>query len=204
MSESKPIFRSSKDQVWEKLSQEIAGKFVAGETSKGGKIVAKVNDWVVTLDLHQFDTQHDHVTYTRLRAPYINKDGFRFLIYRQSFFSALEKVFGLQDIQINEPELDNNYIIQGNNDDKVKQLFSNAKIREIIKSIPVFYSEVRNDDGYFHDEFPQGVDELYCLVEGEILDENKLKDLFDLFAEILNHLCHIDSAYEIDPCIELE
>lgn len=203
MSESKPIFRTSQDEVWKKLSEELAGQFIPGETGKGGKCVAKADDWTVTLDTYRVDTQHDHFVYTRLRAPYVNKDGFCFLIYRQSFFATIEKMLGLQDIEIGDPDFDTKYIIQGNNVEKVKQLFSNPKIRQIIQTEPTFYGEVRPDDGWFHDEFPDGVDELYCLIEGEITDLNVLKSLFELFAEILNTLCHIGSAYENDPHIEL-
>lgn len=203
MSEPKPIFRTSQDEVWKKLSEEISGQFVPGKTRKGGKCVAKTDDWTVTLDTHRVDTQHDHIVYTRLRAPYVNKDGFNFLIYRQSFFASIEKMFGLQDIEIGDPDFDNKYIIQGNNVEKVKKLFSNPKIRTIIQTEPTFYGEIRPDDGWFHDEFPDGVDELYCLVEDEITNLDELKSLFELFAEILNTLCHIGSAYECDPQIEL-
>lgn len=203
MSEKKLIFRTSQDEVWQKLSVEIAGTFVPGETRKGGKCVAKVGEWTVSLDTYRVDTQHDHAAYTRLRAPYINKDGFYFLIYRQSFFTAIEKLFGMQDVVVGDPDFDKQYIIQGNNEEKVKRLFSNPKIRQIIQTAPTFYGEVRPDDGWFHDEFPDGVDELYCLIEEEITDVERLKSLYELFAEILNTLCHLGSAYECDPQIDL-
>ncbi|MBN2328335.1 MAG: DUF3137 domain-containing protein [Candidatus Omnitrophica bacterium] len=201
--QKKPIFRTSQDEVWEQLSREIQGRFIEGETSKGGKVTAKVGEWTVTLDLYCVDTHHNHIVYTRMRAPFVNKDGFRFLIYRQTYFTAIEKYFGLQDIETGNPDFDKNYVIQGNNEEKVKQLFSNAKIREIIHSLPVFYGQVRNDDGWFHEEFPEGVDELYCLVEEKLTDIKKLKDMFELFSEILNTLCHIGSAYEKDPNIDI-
>ncbi|MGC9327112.1 MAG: DUF3137 domain-containing protein [Candidatus Hinthialibacter sp.] len=203
MNEKKSIFRTSQDEVWEQLSREVQGRFIEGETSKGGQVKAKVGEWTVTLDLYRVDTHHDRIIYTRMRAPFVNTCGFRFLVYRQTYFTAIEKFFGLQDIDTGHPDFDNNYVIQGNDEEKVKQLFSNAKIREIIRSLPVFYGQVRDDDGWFHEEFPEGVDELYCLVEGEITDMKKLKDMFELFAELLNMLCHIGSAYEKDPNIEI-
>ncbi len=39
---------------------------------------------------------------------------------------------------------------------------------------------------------------------GVIKDTERLKQLFDLFAEVLNHLCQIGSAYEDDPGMELK
>ena len=40
-------------------------------------------------------------------------------------------------------------------------------------------------------------------VGGVIRDVAVLKGLFDLFAEVLNTLCHIGSAYENDPQLSL-
>jgi hypothetical protein len=40
-------------------------------------------------------------------------------------------------------------------------------------------------------------------VVGVIIDVDRLESLCYLFAEILNSLCHIGSAYENDPNLEL-
>ncbi len=56
----------------------------------------------------------------------------------------------------------------------------------------------------FGSDFPDGVDELYFNVAGVIKDTQRLKQIFELFAEVLNHLCHIGSAYEDDPGMELK
>jgi len=47
------------------------------------------------------------------------------------------------------------------------------------------------------------VDELYFQTPDIFEDIEQLKRLFDLFAEVLNHLCHMDSAYESDPGLSL-
>lgn len=203
MSMLKSLFGPKKDEVWKQLSQEIGGKFVQGETLKGGKVIAKVDEWTVTLDLYRTSSSHHDITYTRLRAPYINKDGFRFRIYKAGLFSTLEKLFGLQDIKVGSPVLDDHYIVQGNDEAKVKALFFSKRICRLIDVLPSIYLEVRDDDGWFSDTFPEGVDELYCLVEGEIANIDQLKTLYNLFAEVLHHLCHLGSAYENDPELEL-
>ena len=47
--------------------------------------------------------------------------------------------------------------------------------------------------------FPQQTDELCFTALGVIKDVDRLKRLYDLFAETLHTLCHIGSAYEDDP-----
>jgi len=203
MSLLRQIFGPSRDEVWKQLSQEIGGQFLEGNTWKGGKVVAKTGEWTVTLDTCRIDTQYDHIVYTRMRAPYLNKDGFRFRIYRKGLFTAVEKLLGLQDIQVGYPAFDRDFIIQGNQEDKVKALFSNARIRQLIEQLPSIFLEVRDDEGYFRETFPEGVDELLCLLEDSLVNLDQLKSLFELFSETLNHLCHIGSAYENDHNLEL-
>ena len=56
---------------------------------------AQAGTWAITLDTYTVRrSRHSHVTYTRMRAPYVNPQGFRFTIYRKAIFSELGKLFG--------------------------------------------------------------------------------------------------------------
>jgi hypothetical protein len=197
------IFGPSKEEVWQQLSSEIGADYVKGGLWKGGKVVAKVKEWTVTLDTYTVSTGKSSTTYTRLRAPYVNRDGFRFTIYRKGLFSELGKFFGMQDIQVGQPALDRDFIVKSNNVTKVRSLLANEKICQLISDQPSFYLTVKDDEGWFTAHFPEGVDELYFQVIGVIKDLARLKALYDLFAEILNYLCHLGSAYEDDPQLAL-
>jgi hypothetical protein len=77
------------------------------------------------------------------------------------------------------------------------------KIRALIDEQPRFHLEVKDDEGWFGQSFPAGVDELYFRVVGVIKDMDQLKGLFEIFSEVLDELCRIGSAYQTDPGIEL-
>lgn len=200
----KQVFGPSKKEVWEELSREIKAQYVDGGFWKGDKVIAKVGEWTVTLDTYTVSTGKSSMTYTRMRAPFVNKDGFRFTIYRKNIFSQLGKLFGMQDITIGIPNFDEKYIIKGNSAFKIKELFANSKIRELIEKQPAIYFSVKDDEGWFGASFPEGVDELCFQVVGVIRDLERLKSLYDLFSEILNQLCYIGSAYQGDPKISLD
>jgi hypothetical protein len=193
------IFGPSQAEVWQQLCNEIGARYVDGGFWKGDKVEAHVGEWAVTLDTYSVSTGNTHVTYTRIRAPYVNMDGFRFTIYRKSVFSGIGKLLGMQDIEIGDPEFDREFIIKTNNEVKAIALFSNEKIRRLIQAQPSIHLEIKGDNGWFGRSFPEGVDELYFQVAGIIKDIERLKSLYELFAEVLNHLCHIGSAYERDP-----
>jgi hypothetical protein len=86
---------------------------------------------------------------------------------------------------------------------KVSLLFGNPEIRRLLAAQPSISLEVKDDEGWFGDTFPEGVDELYFQVAGVLKDVERLKLLYELFAETLNHLCHIGAAYEDDPKLAL-
>lgn len=197
------IFGLNKEEVWQQLCKEIGADFIDGGFWKGDKVLARVKEWTITLDTYTVSTGKSHVTYTRMRAPYVNADGFRFKIYRKSMLSDIGKYFGMKDIEVGYPEFDRDFIIKASDESKVRSLFMNDKIRALIHEQPSISLEVKDDEGWFSKNFPEGVDELYFQVTGVITDVKRLKSLYDLFGETLNHLCHIGSAYENDPQIKL-
>lgn len=203
MSIRRKLFGPNQDEIWKQLCNEIGASFVEGGIWKGNKVQAQVKEWVITLDTYTVHANNAHITYTRIRAPYVNKDGFRFTIYRKSIVSALGKFFGMQDVEVGYPEFDDAFIIKGSDESKLRSLLSNAKIRELIQNQPEMYLQVKDDEGWFKTKFPEGVDELYFQVRGVIQDVQRLKALYELFAEMLNHLCHTGSAYEDDPKVVL-
>src|SRR6516165_2925790 len=197
-------FGPSKDEVWRQLGEDIGAEVVQGGFWKGGsKVQAHVGPWTVTLDTYTVSSGHSHYTFTRLRAPYVNPEGFRFTIYRKGFFSDLGKLLGMQDIEVGDPEFDEAFVIKGNDEETVRDLFANPKIRQVIQAQPRIRLEVKDSEGWFGPRFPEGVDELHFEVLGVIKDVEGLKALFDLLATVLDQLCRIGSAHRMSPDVAL-
>ena len=62
---------------------------------------------------------------------------------------------------------------------------------------------VKDDEGGWGTSFPADTDELCFYVGGIIKDVKRLRLLFELFAETLDQLCRIGSAYEEAPKLKL-
>jgi hypothetical protein len=194
------LFGPSKDEIWSQLAREINAQFVEGGFwGKKSVVRAKHKQWTLTLDTYTVSTGKSTITYTRMRAPYVNPDGFHFTLYRAGFFTELGKMLGMQDIEIGHPEFDRNFVCKGNHPPQVIRMLGNPILRELIQKQPEIYFHVQDDEGWFGTTFPEGVDELRFQVVGVIKDIERLKALYLLFAETLNTLCHIGSAYEDDP-----
>src|ERR1017187_4777760 len=172
------FFGPNKEEVWQQLCQEIGAEFVEGGLWKGSKVQALVGPGTVTLGTHTVSSENSHVTYTRMRAPYINPEGFRFTIYRKGVFSGLGKMLGMQDIEVGDPEFDEAFIIQGNNESRAQNLFGDIRLRALVQAQPAIRLEVKDSEGWFGPKFPENVDELHFLVVGVITDVERLKSLF--------------------------
>ena len=199
------LFGPGRDEIWQQFAAAVGGSFSEGGFWNGSRVEAGHGQWVVTLDTYTVSTGKSSVTYTRMRAPYVNPGGFRFNIYRQGFFSHLGKKLGMQDVTVGYPEFDEDFIIKGNDEWKLRQLFANEKIRDLISAQPDIHFSVRDDEEKFWGgrNFPSGVDELYFQVVGVIKDVDRLKLLYDLFSETLDALCRIGAANENDPGVKL-
>jgi hypothetical protein len=214
MSKLKELFGKRKNEIWEKLVIEFnqenprqKAEIIEGQASQADVVRVQVGEWTVTLDnlttLVMVGKVAVPVSFTRFRAPYVNADNFRFKLYNQSAFSWLGKYFGMQDIIIGDQLFDDAFVIQGTDEAKVRALLANEKIRQLIAAQPQINLEVKDDEGWFGATFPAGVDELSFSASSVIDDVTQLKQLFALFAEILNQLCLIGSAYETDPQVTL-
>ena len=202
MSFLKALFGPSRKEIWQQLSREIGGHFHEGGFLAQSAVQARAGDWIVTLDTVTHGDGKTNQTYTRLRAPYFNPEGFRFEVYRASVFSGLGKALGMQDIEVGHPRFDDAFMIKGNAPRRVRRLFDNKRIRRLIDAQPRIHLSVKGHEGWFS-KFPAGVDELHFQSLGVIKDLGQLRTLFDLFAEVLQQICHEGRAYEDDVRIHI-
>ena len=199
MSRLLEIFRPEKKEMWLKLCEEIGADFVPGTGFRGkDSIHAHHKNWEIIIDTFK---KRKKPTYTRIRALYVNRDSFTFRIFRKNLISGLQKMAGMQDVEVGYHEFDKDFIIQGNNEQKLRMLFRNEWIREIISLQPSISLGTVIDEDWKIGTFREGKSELIFMAPGIITDLDQLHDLYNLFGEMLNHLCHIGSAYEDDPSL---
>ncbi|WP_309708260.1 hypothetical protein [Armatimonas sp.] len=198
------LFGPSKEEVWQQLCQEIGAEFVEGGFWKGNKVELDVGEMTITLDVYSVHANNATHYYTRMRAPYINRDGFRFKVYRNNGFAFMRRLFGVPDIELGFVEFDEKYVIQGTDTGKLTALFASATLREQLTADPSVWLEIKDDEGWFATKFPEGVDELYFSVGGIVKDIERLKGFFSVFTETLQQLQKIGSLEKGDPGVVLQ
>ena len=198
------LFGTSRKDAWQKVAEEMGFQMVEGGFFKTDKIIGKVYDWTITLDTYTVSTGKSSTTYTRIRAPYKYREDFQFKIYRKGIFSNLGKILGTQDVVVGVPSLDENFIIQGNDEEKLRSLFTQESIGKMIEGQERIRLEVKEDDGFMGTKFPESVRQLYFQDHGVIKDEKRLITLFYLFGEVLKKMYEMKSIEKGDPQVEYQ
>jgi hypothetical protein len=169
------LSRQARDAAWKQLAAELGGEFLPGGLFRGGKVQAHIGEWTVTLDTYSVPSGDSNTTYTRVTAPLENKEGLQFAIFREGLVAKLDKKLGMKDIEIAVPDFDREFVIQGNNETKLRSLLANAKIRQLIQAQPRIRLGLKDN-------------RLRYEAQGVIRDVPRLKSLFELFGEILRQL----------------
>ena len=196
-----PVFGPSRREVWRQLSEQLGGDMHS--SWRGDKVQVAHERWTVTFDTHAIMANNTPVYFTRLRAPLVNRSGFRFSVKRRNVLTDIAVWLGAQDVEVGEPEFDQQFVIKSNHEARVRELLRDEGLRRQLEGQPSLSVTIKDDEGWFGAKFPEGVDELYFSVNGLIDDIDRLKDLFELFALTLDCLVAIGSADAATPDVTL-
>jgi hypothetical protein len=190
------LFGRSKREIWSQLAEQLDADFFKGSLLKPDRVEAYYGEWMITLDYFTVDK----TVFTRIRAPYVNRDDFTFKIVRQNIGHRIGKALGMKDVTVGYPDFDRDFIIRGSDERKLQMMFANPHIRELISYQPQIMLQLRREAPLFQKpKFPHDVNEIYYHVGGILKNLDQLHDLFELFSHTLDHLCAIGTAYEDDP-----
>jgi len=93
-------FGPSRTEIWRQFAAESGARFVDDKVFRSGEIVASHGEWTIMLDTYIMPAGKVMVPFTRMRAPYLNPDGFRFRVSRAGFFTPIATALGAQDIEV--------------------------------------------------------------------------------------------------------
>ena len=193
------MFGPSHAEIWLQVARDIGGQFQEGGFFGRDRVSYRHGAWTITLDTYCFS----RATYTRMRAPFINKDGLAFRIKREG---PIGQFFDIGQTGLAVPLYNGNLIISGNNEAKIRLLLDDDRLRRLINSQHLSSFEILDndpDDGWFSCDVPKGTNELHFECIGVLKDEALLRNLFDMFSITLERLVQIDSAYQNDPKVVL-
>ncbi len=178
--------------IWNQFANQTSGTFKEGYSWHSDSVEIEHKKWKIVFDNYTLWSGKYSTEMTRVIAPIILQDNFRFEIYREGFIRKIEKIFGAQDIEIGYADFDKIFTIKSNNEFKIKTLLRNSEIRNLITSQKDVNIQISDQKGIWEQKLPENEFELSYFIDGEIRDLNILNELLELFKLILDEMLQIN------------
>jgi hypothetical protein len=218
------ILGQSRREIWKQFCVKIGADYESGDHWFSESIIrAKHRNWTIVLDTYPIPGGRLPAACTRMHALYISKDGFRFSLDQKDIaarlmnflgathtkagppqIDSIEPLFGIpsyidmKEIESNYCGFDEKVIMKANDEAKLRVLFKDLKIRELIQSQKSLSVEAREFNGV-GTKFSQNVYELRVYVNDLVRDLGELETLYNIVLKILDALCDIESADQNPP-----
>jgi hypothetical protein len=170
---TKKHIQGSPVEIWRQINDDFA---TSGRISDYN-VVLDYDGTVTELDIDSSPGGSEEGGYdtTVLSSNIKTSNGFRFEIHPQDFLNKLGKMLGMQDVTIGYPEFDENVIVKTNNEAEVKQVFSDATIREVFQQQSGYSFGIVEEDG---------VEKLQLSIQRAVTG-TELEQLFTAFYKVL-------------------
>jgi hypothetical protein len=183
MEEQRIITGATEQEVWDKISAELATEedilTYDSIISYGGRNI----ELYIDIDLGGgFEGGSELTQFSALLNVNHN---FRFAMHDEDFLDSIGKFFGLEDVKLGYPELDDRLVIKTNTREKVTALFADPELRAV-------FTELEDFDFGIHSHTPEDADEertfLELNIDQGITDIAALHRIYHAFLEILKGL----------------
>jgi hypothetical protein len=194
----KSLFGKKYQAVWKQFAKDHNGTFILANDGNNDGVIIFYQDFKIIFDSYTHiivvGSSSTEIEFTRVKVELSLADNLKFKLLRKGFVDSIGKLFGAQDIVIGDREFDKAFLIKGNNDFKIQQLFSNTSIRKLVLSQKDIRLEMMDTIGVFDEKIQDGNSLLYFISEDRIKNIEQLNSLYRLFSELLNQLLRISSA----------
>lgn len=198
MNPMKSFFGPSREVLWRQLADEVGGNYVKGTFTRNDRLFVGHRGWTIVLD-EEFSAATKS-SYVRLRAAQFNPGRFRFSIYRRGLLSGIATMLGMQDVIVGHEAFDRDFIVQGNEDGKLRALLADERLREIIAAEPHGQLCVQPADKHlFGDAPPPEVDEVCWIHPVVARDTDHLNRLIGVVGAALDRLLQIGATVAEAP-----
>ena len=115
--------RKKRNRLWSAVADALHLEFVPATGLTGRPAIYGSQRGVqVNIDIRVYGNGKNQQTYTRVEAELPRETPEDLLISKEGFFSGVGKLFGVQDIQVGIPKVDEAFIIKGSNEHDVAHL----------------------------------------------------------------------------------
>lgn len=184
--------RKSKINIWQEFAKKTNSTFKEGHSWQSDSTEIGYKNWKIIFDHYTLWSGKHCTQMTRAIVPIILKDDFKFEIYDEGFVRKIEKLFGVQDIEIGYPDFDKAFTIKSNSEFKIKTLLRNKELRNHIALQKKVNIQICNQKGIWENKLPENEFELSYYRDGKVDNLETLSSLLKMFKLLLDELSALE------------
>ncbi|MCM8530025.1 MAG: hypothetical protein NE330_02600 [Lentisphaeraceae bacterium] len=181
--------------LWQKFAEETGCEFEATGLLGNCLLTKKYKSYEIGVEFFIDTGAGVHTSHVKVKAAFYNPSRFKFRVFREGILGMLGKLIGVQDIKVGTINFDVEFMVQSNDKDKATQLLSDKRIQKMLHRQDQTFFEIRRNYGLFSD-LPKNVDYLYFSGTPIGLDQEGMKQLYELFELTLDRLEEVGAISE--------
>ena len=162
------------ENPWKKFAKEIGGKYKISEEGTS-LVTGNYQNIPFILKIIFFEAAPKIILFlSHFEISANNPDGLKFKIYREGIIQKLTKIFGIKDILFDEKAFDKKFIVEGNNEEKVKNIITHDIREKFIEIGEVFM--ILDGDKLIYEQ------------SGKIVEIKKIYMILDMLVELAQNI----------------
>jgi hypothetical protein len=186
-------------EVWREIADRMKGEYFEAGKRKAPRIDLQHGPWRLTLDNYTVSNGQTSVTYTRLQAPYISSGDLVFRSYKANFFHRIGRRLGMQDIPIRNRAFDEEFVVRGNDERRIQELFSGSKLPDLLRRYPKLRLDVKSPPRKTRKKYGEHLYTVVVVTVGVVKDPDLIGGMFALGMTALERLAAVLQATEEAP-----
>src|SRR5688572_13784996 len=175
------ITGNTEEEIWQQVANDLAQKGDILEYS--AQLVQGHTDIYMTIDIDLGGGFEGGYETTSFMAPLAETKPFKFHIHEQNWVNEIGKVFGLEDVELGYPELDEAFIIKTNEPETLKALLADENLRRALLK----HRECELKLSPENDE-PEAQHLLTYTIDQAITEVSELREIYHMLLDLVQKL----------------
>jgi hypothetical protein len=191
-------------ETWKLLAEKIGGELIEGDTWKEERVILNYRNRVFTLDTVLKGHKHKYFE-NRIKCYFVSTNKFTLKVFLENAFTHAGKIFGINDIELDNSKFDNEFYVKSNSKEKAINFLNSLDLQNLYfaatKNLDLMVSvEVKNSESFFSlRSYPANTSLIIIRANSEVSDVDRLISWFELCKITLDRLIEIGEAENIKP-----
>ena len=195
-------------EMWKLLAEKIGGEFIEGDSWEKEKVVLSYRNRIITLNSEMKSMGKSRYFESQVKCLFIPKEKFTLKISLENPFSHAGKIFGINDIELDDLKFDDEFFIRSNKKEKAIHFLNSSNLQKVYfcatKNLDLMMVSIEiNDNDSFcaFPSYPPNTSLIVIRANMVVTEIDRLMSWFDLCKITLDRLIEIGETEYVSPHI---